>query len=392
MNLNEIVITAAYRTPTGKFQGSLKDLTAVQLATQLCQQILVKEKIAPQLIQQVILGSVLTAGGGQNIARQVQLDAGLDVAGTAMTINQVCGSGLKAVRLAQSALMLGDAQVVLAGGVESMSQAPAVAARLTKQDFAVDDWQDTLFNDGLTDAFSQQPMGITAENLNRKYHLTRQQLDHFALQSQQKAAQAQAAGWFDEEILPITELLADETVRPQTTLAALQQLSPAFQAEGLVTPGNASPLSDGASLLVLTTTNTARINHWQPLAKITAYQEVGYQPQLMGYAPVIAIQKLLAQKQQTVAEIDLFEVNEAFSSQALLVQQELQIADSQYNITGGALALGHPLGSSGARILTTLIHNLQRTHQHRGIAALCIGGGQAVALEVENLQWSNSMN
>ncbi|UQS81756.1 thiolase family protein [Bombilactobacillus folatiphilus] len=386
MKPNDIVITAAYRTPIGKFQGSLKNLSAVDLATQLAQQILIREQFDPQLIDQVILGNVLSTGLGQNLARQVQLNAGLPVAGTALTLNQVCGSGLKALRVAQGALTLGDAKFVLAGGVESMSQAPGFVRRNGKQSFDQSEVIDSLFYDGLNDAFGQYPMGVTAENLNQQYHLTRQQLDEYALLSQQKATQAQTAGHFDAEIIPFASLSQDEVLRPQTTLDALTNLKPVYQAKGSVTAGNSSPLSDGASLLMLTTAQQAQALQLTPLARIVAYQESGYQPELMGYTPVLAIQQLLAQQQQKVEQIDLFEVNEAFASQSLVVQQEVGIAPSQYNIDGGALALGHPLGASGARIVTTLLHQLQRTHQCLGIAALCVGGGQGLAIEVENLQ------
>ncbi|UQS83255.1 thiolase family protein [Bombilactobacillus thymidiniphilus] len=386
MKTNEIVIVAAKRSATGKFRGSLSRLTAVELATKLVTEMLAQTKITPTMIDQVILGNVLSTGLGQNIARQVQVKAGLPVTGTAMTINQVCGSGLKAVRLGQTALMLDDAQVVLAGGVESMSNAPAFAARKDKKAFALDDFQDTLFYDGLNDAFGGYAMGVTAENLNRKFNLDRVQLDQYALLSQKKATQAQQNGFLTEEIVPINGLAYDEVVRSNTTLDKLATLKPVYQEHGLVTAGNSSPLSDGASIVALTTSQTAQEQGLKPLATIKGFSEVGYQPELMGYTPVLAIQKLLQTQQQTVADIDWFEVNEAFASQALVVQQELQIDSAKYNPLGGALALGHALGSSGARILTTLVHNLKRTKQKTGIAALCIGGGQAVAMEVENCE------
>ncbi|AXX64886.1 thiolase family protein [Bombilactobacillus bombi] len=385
MTDQQVVIVAAYRSPTGKFWGQLQPLNSVQLASQLVKQILNRVAINSQMIDQVILGNVLATGAGQNIARQVQLNAGLDQSKTAMTINQVCGSGLKAIRLAQAALVMGDAQAAIAGGVESMSNAPAFAARISKNNFA-NEWQDSLQEDGLKDAFGHYAMGVTAENLAQKFHITRQQQDKYAWQSQQRASFAQEQGWFNDEIIPVVNLNYDEPVRSNSTLESLAKLKPVYQTQGSVTAGNSSPLSDGASALILMTKKQAQKLQLQPLAQIVGYQEVGYRPDLMGYTPVIAIQNLLAQTHQQVSDIDLFEVNEAFAAQALVVQQELGIDNQRYNISGGALALGHALGSSGSRIVTTLVHNLKRTRQQYGIAALCIGGGQAIALEVENLQ------
>ncbi|NVY96756.1 thiolase family protein [Lactobacillus sp. DCY120] len=385
MKVEEVVVVAAQRTPTGKFWGGLATETALSMTTKLVQQTLSQNKIAADQIDQVILGNVLAAGNKQNLARQVQLRAQLPQHGTALTINQVCGSGLKAVRLAQSALLLGDAQVVLAGGVESMSHAPGLVERLDKQNFAQEQIQDSLWIDGLNDAFQGYPMGQTAENLVAKYHWTRQQQDAYALRSQQLAAQAQKEGAFSAEILAINELSEDETLRPSTTLVGLSQLPPAFSPEGSVTAGNSSPLSDAAAVVLLTTASYAQRQGWQPLARLVAYQESGYCPELMGYTPVLAIRQLLQKQKQTVADIDLFEVNEAFSAQALTVLKELDIPEDCYNPVGGALALGHALGASGARILTTLVHQLQQQKKQRGIAALCIGGGQAVAMEVEAL-------
>ncbi|MBA1434785.1 thiolase family protein [Bombilactobacillus bombi] len=386
MTEEQVVIVAAYRTPTGKFWGQLQPLNSVQLASRLVQAMFKQLEFSPQIIDQVILGNVLATGAGQNLARQVQINTGLPQSGTAMTINQVCGSSLKALRLAQAALLMGDSQAVLAGGVESMSNAVAFAPRTAKNEFQITAWQDSLQEDGLKDAFGHYAMGKTAENLAQKYHITRQQQDQYACQSQQRAALAAKQGWFNKEILPINDLQLDEPVRPNTNLEVLGQLSSVYQANGSVTAGNSSPLSDGASALILMTESKAQALGIKPLARICGYQEVGYRPDLMGYTPVIALQKLLEQKHQQVSDIDLFEVNEAFAAQALVVQQKLQINNDKYNISGGALALGHALGSSGSRIVTTLVHNLQRRRQQYGIAALCIGGGQGIALEVENLQ------
>lgn len=370
----------------GKFFGGLQKETSSSLATKLLQKMLTAYSLDPSRIDQVILGNVLTAGAGQNVARQVQLQAHLPVTGTALTINQVCGSSLKALRLAQSALLLQDAQVVVAGGTESMTQVPGLVRRKNKKEFDLSKVQDDITADGLTDASTQQLMGVTAENLVTKYQLTRQQQDEFALASHQKAVEAGQQGHFAAEIIPVNDLTQDETIRPQTNLTSLAQLPPVFLKHGSVTAGNASPYSDAAALLVLTTAQNAQAYHWPMLARLVAFQEVGYAPELMGYAPVVAIQKLLQRQHQTIADIDLFEVNEAFAAQALVVQQELQIPTRKYNISGGALALGHALGASGARIMTTLVHNLQRLHLRRGLAALCVGGGQGLALEIECLR------
>lgn len=385
LSADEVVIAAAYRTPTGKFRGSLSELDAVQLASTLVRQVLSADGIAPEGIDQVIVGDVLSTGLGQNIARQVQIKAGLSIHGTAMTVNQVCGSGLKAVRLAQSAVMMGDARMVIAGGVESMSRAPAYALRNGKHTFDTEHWHDTLFDDGINDAFEDYAMGMTAENLNRLFHLSRHQLDAYALASQRKAAEAWRSGYFDEEIVPIQGLDHDEVMRPESSMEALAALPPVYGGDGEVTAGNASPLSDGASMVIVTTAQEAERWGLQPLARIVGYCETGYRPGLMGYTPVLAIRRLLERLGQQVDDIDLYEVNEAFASQALVVRQELGIDAERYNISGGALALGHALGSSGTRILTTLLHTLHRTGHRLGVAALCVGGGQAIAMEVERL-------
>lgn len=381
----QIVIAAAYRTPTGKFWGQLQPFNSYQLASQLVTKMLAVINFDKRIIDHVILGNVLSSGSGQNLARQVQINSGLELTGSAMTVNQVCGSGLKAIRLAQEALVMDDAHAVIAGGVESMSNAPAFLKRSGKNDFLQQPIYDSLQKDGLQDDFGHYAMGVTAEKLAQRFQISRKKQDQYALLSQKRATKAMQAGYFDQEILKLAQLSCDEPVRPQTNLQALSSLPPVYQGNGSVTAGNSSPLSDGASALLLMKEATARSAGMLPLARITAYQETGYYPELMGYAPVVAIQKLLESQNQQVSDIDLFEVNEAFAVQALVVQQELQLSSERYNVSGGALALGHALGSSGSRIVTTLIHNLIRTHQQYGIAAICIGGGQAIALEVENL-------
>lgn len=380
---DDVVVVAAKRTAIGRFGGALSRLDSTRLATLLCQGVVRSCGVDPRVVDQVILGNVIAAGEGQNVARQVQLNAGFDMAGTAMSVNQVCGSGLKAVRLAQSALLMGDASVVVAGGVESMSNAPALARRTGKKSFDTTALDDSLFEDGLNDAFHGYPVGHTAENLAVRFHLNRAQIDEYALSSQQRAAQASESGCFDEEIIPVAGLHRDEAIRPDTTLEALESLKPVYDSDGTVTAGNASPISDGASVLILTTAARARELGMDVLARITGYAESGYKPELMGYTPVLAVRRLLARSGQDIDDIDLFEVNEAFASQALVVRRELGIKPECYNVSGGAIALGHPLGASGARILTTLIHGLWRLGLRRGIAALCVGGGQAIAMEVE---------
>ncbi|WEV72187.1 thiolase family protein [Bifidobacterium sp. ESL0790] len=385
-NENDVVIAAARRTPTGKFQGKLSVLDAVELATGLTKRMLDEANVAPEAVDQVVLGNVLATGLKQNVARQVQLKTGMPQHGTAMVVNQVCGSGLKAVRLAQSAIMMGDANVVVAGGVESMSRAPAYAPRVGKNEFDTDHWRDTLHHDALNDAFGGYAMGVTAENLNARFGVTRQRLDEYACQSQRKADEAWRNGYFSDEVIAVNDLQSDETMRPGTTMEALAGLRPAYESDGLVTAGNSSPLSDGAAVMAVTTMRRARDLGLEPLVAIRGYAEVGYRPDQMGYATIPAIRKVLERQGQSVGDIDLFEVNEAFATQALLTREQLGIDENRYNISGGALALGHALGASGARILTTLIHNLRRTGAALGVASLCVGGGQGIAMEVENIR------
>lgn len=384
---NDVVIATSWRTGTGKFRGALSSLSSVELAAELVVRGLERSGMQAGIFDQVVLGSVIGTGVKQNVARQVQIAAGMPVEGTAMTVNQVCGSGLKAVRTAQSAIVMGDAQVALAGGVESMSNAPAFAARVGKGDFDIDHWLDTLYHDALNDAFDGCAMGVTAENLARRFGVKRAELDQYAAASQRKASEAWGAGWFDDEVVSIAGLDRDETVRPGTTAEGLSVLKPVFEADGVVTAGNASPLSDGAAMTVLTTMGNARALGLKPQAVIRGYAEAGYRPDQMGYATIPAIQKLLERcGGQQVGDIDLYEVNEAFAVQAWLTREQLGISPERYNISGGAIALGHALGASGARILTTLVHNLRRTDKALGVAALCVGGGQGVAMEVENIR------
>ena len=393
MNSNDIVIISATRTAIGKFGGQFASISAVELGTAVAKSAIEKGKVDPSLIDTVIFGQVLQAGIGQNPARQVALNSGLPHTSTALTVNEVCGSGLKSILLAAQALRLGDAKIVLAGGMENMSLAP----HLLPNRFATKNGNctmiDALFHDGLTDAFSNEAMGITAENLVDKYGFTRQQLDEFAAHSQQKAYQAQQSGAFDKEITPIKftnkktkQVVAidkDEFIRPETTVESLSSLRPAFKKDGVVTAGNSSGINDGAAALILTTREVANTLNLPILATLTGYAEAGVDPSIMGIGPVPAIEKLIQRTHIPLDRVDLFELNEAFAAQSLAVIKDLKINPEKVNVHGGAIALGHPIGASGARIVVTLIHALQQRQLQTGIASLCVGGGMGVALSLK---------
>lgn len=393
MNSNDIVIISATRTAIGKFGGQFASISAVELGTAVAKSAIEKGKVDPNLIDTVIFGQVLQAGIGQNPARQVALNSGLPHTSTALTVNEVCGSGLKSILLAAQALRLGDAKIVLAGGMENMSLAP----HLLPNRFATKNGNctmiDALFHDGLTDAFSNEAMGITAENLVDKYGFTRQQLDEFAAHSQQKAYQAQQSGAFDKEITPIKitnkktkQVVAidkDEFIRPETTVESLSSLRPAFKKDGVVTAGNSSGINDGAAALILTTREVANTLNLPILATLTGYAEAGVDPSIMGIGPVPAIEKLIQRTHIPLDRVDLFELNEAFAAQSLAVIKDLKINPEKVNVHGGAIALGHPIGASGARIVVTLIHALQQRQLQTGIASLCVGGGMGVALSLK---------
>ena len=393
MNSNDIVIISATRTPIGKFGGQFASISAVELGTTVAKSAIEKGKVDPSLIDTVIFGQVLQAGIGQNPARQVALNSGLPHTSTALTVNEVCGSGLKSILLAAQAIRLGDAKIVLAGGMENMSLAP----HLLPNRFATKNGNytmiDALFHDGLTDAFSNEAMGITAENLVEKYGFTRQQLDEFAAQSQQKAYQAQQNGAFDKEITPIeltnkktkqvVTINKDEFIRPETTVESLSSLRPAFKKDGVVTAGNSSGINDGAAALILTTREVANTLNLPILATLTGYAEAGVDPSIMGIGPVPAIEKLIQRTHIPLDRVDLFELNEAFAAQSLAVIKDLKINPEKVNVNGGAIALGHPIGASGARIVVTLIHAIQQRQLQTGIASLCVGGGMGVALSLK---------
>lgn len=393
MNSNDIVIISATRTAIGKFGGQFASISAVELGTAVAKSAIEKGKVDPALIDTVIFGQVLQAGIGQNPARQVALNSGLPHTSTALTVNEVCGSGLKSILLAAQALRLGDAKIVLAGGMENMSLAP----HLLPNRFATKNGNctmiDALFHDGLIDAFSNEAMGITAENLVDKYGFTRQQLDEFAAHSQQKAYQAQQSGAFDQEITSIKitnkktkQVVAidkDEFIRPETTVESLSSLRPAFKKDGVVTAGNSSGINDGAAALILTTREVANTLNLPILATLTGYAEAGVDPSIMGIGPVPAIEKLIQRTHIPLDQVDLFELNEAFAAQSLAVIKDLKINPEKVNVHGGAIALGHPIGASGARIVVTLIHALQQRQLQSGIASLCVGGGMGVALSLK---------
>ena len=393
MNSNDIVIISATRTAIGKFGGQFSSINAVELGTAAAKSAIQKGNIDPTLIDTVIFGQVLQAGLGQNPARQVALNSGLSHTSTALTVNEVCGSGLKSILLAAQAIRLGDAKIVLAGGMENMSLAP----HLLPNRFATKNGNctmiDALFHDGLTDAFSNEAMGITAENLVEKYGFTRQQLDEFAAQSQQKAYQAQQNGAFDKEITPIeipnkkTKQMViidkDESIRPETTVESLSALRPVFKTDGVVTAGNSSGINDGAAALILTTREVANTLNLPILATLTGYAEAGVDPSIMGIGPVPAIEKLIQRTHIPLDRVDLFELNEAFAAQSLAVIKDLKINPEKVNVHGGAIALGHPIGASGARIVVTLIHALQQRQLQTGIASLCVGGGMGIALSLK---------
>jgi len=391
--MNDVCIIAAGRTAIGTFNGALSDLSAVAMGAQLVQQLLASKAVPAALVDEVILGHVLTAGCGQNTARQVSLGAGLPMTTPAFTINKVCGSGMKSVQLAAQAIALGDAQLVVAGGLESMSQSAHVLSG-SRRGQKMGSWElvDTLLQDGLLDAFHHYHMGITAENLATRYGISREEQDAYALSSQHKALAAQAAGRFAAEILPISIpqrkgepviVTQDQGPRPDSSLASLARLKPAFAPNGSVTAGNASGLNDGAAVLVLCNAAIARQLGTPILGRIAAWAGAAVDPAFMGLGPVPATRLCLQKAGWAMHELDLLEANEAFAVQALAVGRELDWDTSRVNVNGGAIALGHPIGASGSRVLVTLLHEMLRRDSRKGLATLCIGGGQGVAVAVE---------
>lgn len=391
--MHEVVIVAATRTAIGSFQGSLASISAPQLGAIVLRRLLEQTGVNPEHVDEVILGQVLTAGSGQNPARQTAIHAGLPVTTPAFTLNKVCGSGLKALHLGAQAIRCGDAEVIIAGGQENMSLSPYVmpGAR-TGLRMGHGKVVDSMIEDGLWDAFNDIHMGITAENLAEKYQLSREQQDAFAAASQQKAIEAIAAGRFVAEITPVSipqrkgdPLIfdTDEQPRAGTTAQSLAKLRPAFKKDGTVTAGNASSLNDGAAAVMLMSAEKAKALGLPVLARIVAYANAGVDPTIMGIGPVAATQKCLSKAGWSIADLDLIEANEAFAAQSLSVNQELGWDTSKINVNGGAIAIGHPIGASGCRILVSLVHEMIRRDAKKGLATLCIGGGQGVALAIE---------
>jgi acetyl-CoA C-acetyltransferase len=390
--MEEVVIVAAGRTAVGKFGGSLAKVSAVDLGAHVIKQLLAKSGIAPDAVSEVLMGQVLTAAAGQNPARQALIKAGLPDTIPAMTINMVCGSGLRATHLAAQAIKCGDANIVIAGGQESMSLAPH-AMPGSRDGFRMGDAKlvDTMIVDGLWDAFNQYHMGVTAENVARKYDISRQEQDEFALQSQLKAEAAQKAGKFKDEIIPYeivtkkgtTVFDTDEYPKAGSTIEGLSSLRPAFNKEGTVTAGNASGINDGAAAVIMMSASQAEKMGLKPMARIKAYASAGLDPSIMGMGPVSATRLCLQKAGWGPNDIDLMEINEAFAAQAVAVNKEMGWDTSKINVNGGAIAIGHPIGASGARILVTLLHEMIRRDAKRGLASLCIGGGMGVALAVE---------
>ena len=392
--LKQPVIISAVRTPVGKFQGSLKGFKATDLGAMVVRESVKRAGVAPEEVDEVIMGCVIQAGLGQNPARQAALRGGIPFGVSAVTINKVCGSGLKSVMMAAQGVQLGDTEVVVAGGMESMSNAPYLIPK-AREGYRLGNGEliDAMIHDGLWCAFENYHMGNTGEVVSERYHVTREQQDEYALNSHRKAAEAIKAGKFKDEVLPIeipqrkgAPLIfdTDETVRDDTSMEALGKLKPAFKKEGgTVTAGNAPGVNDGASALVITSEERAKSMGVEPMARIVAQATSGIAPELVMMAPVEAIQKVVKKAGWSLNDVDLIELNEAFSVQAVAIIKELGLDPNKVNVNGGAVALGHAIGQSGSRLLTTMLYELKRRNAHRGLVALCLGGGNAVAMAIE---------
>lgn len=391
--MREVVIVSAARTAIGSYGGGLKDLSAVELGAIAVKEAIARAGIAPEIVDEVVFGNVLQGGLGQNVARQVSVAAGIPIEVPSMTINKVCGSGLRTVSLAAQIIMAGDADCIIAGGCESMSQAPYFSSNM-RWGARMGDVKmiDMMIHDGLTDAFNKYHMGITAENIVEQWGLTREGMDAFAAASQQKAEVAIKAGKFKDEIVPVeipqrkgdpVVFDTDEFPKFGTTTEGLQKLKPAFKKDGTVTAANSSGINDGAAALVVMSKEKADALGLTPLAKIKSYASAGVDPTIMGIGPVPSTQKALDKAGLTVSDLDLIEANEAFAAQSLAVGKDLGFDTEKLNVNGGAIALGHPIGASGARILISLLYEMKRRDAKYGLATLCIGGGQGTALVVE---------
>ena len=390
--MEEAVIVAAARTAVGKFGGSLAKVPAPDLGATVIKAVLERSGVAPEAVEEVIMGQVLTAGSGQNPARQAALKAGLPHQVPAYVVGKVCGSGLKATHLAAQSILLGDASIIVAGGQENMSAAPHVLPN-SRDGQRMGDWKmaDTMIVDGLWDVYNQYHMGVTAENVAKKFEISRAQQDEFAAASQQKAEAAQKAGKFKDEIVPVeiasrkgtVVFDSDEFIKSGVTTESLAGLRPAFDKAGGVTAGNASGINDGAAVVLMMSARKAQELGLKPLARIKAYASAGLDPAIMGMGPVPASRRCLEKAGWKASELDLMEINEAFAAQACAVNKEMGWDTSKINVNGGAIAIGHPIGASGCRILVTLIHEMIRRDAHKGLASLCIGGGMGVALAIE---------
>lgn len=393
--MKEVVIVSAVRTAIGNFGGGLSGFSAVELGILAAKEAIRRTGIPASEINESIVGNILSAGLGQNPARQIAIHSGVPETSPAMSINKLCGSGLRAVSMAAQFIMLNDAEVVLAGGTESMSNAPYLLPK-ARYGYRMGHGEiiDSMIYDGLTDIFNNYHMGVTAENIAEQWGISREEQDHFAVLSQNKAEAAQKEGRFDEEIIPVEIpqrkgdpilVSRDEFIRQGLTIDQLAKLRPAFKKDGTVTAGNASGINDGAAMLVVMSLDKAKKLGVKPLAKIISYANAALDPKIMGYGPVPATRNALLKAKMTIKNIDLIEANEAFAAQSIAVVRDLEFDPEKVNVNGGAIALGHPIGASGARILTTLIYEMKRRKLSTGLATLCIGGGQGTALIIENM-------
>ena len=393
MSSSDVVLAAAVRTPIGKFGGAFKDVKATDLGAVALREALARSGLRPEAVDEVIMGQVVQAGAGQNPARQAALKAGIPHRVSALTVNKVCGSSLKAVQLAAQAIRAGDAQVVLAGGMESMTNAPFLLPKARSgYKYGNATLVDSLYHDGLMDAYSEVAMGETGEVVADEFHVTRQMADEYAALSHARAQKATESGWFKNEIVPVevpagkgrtTLVTTDEGIRPDTTPEGLSKLKGVFRPDGVVTAGNASQMSDGAAALVVASRKAAEEHGLEIMARYVAANTSGVEPMRVMAAPIPSVESLLAKTKLRIEDVDLLEHNEAFATASCAVQAALRVPKERFNVSGGAVALGHPLGASGARVLTTLLHNLKRTGGRRGVATLCLGGGNAVSTLVE---------
>ena len=384
--MHEIVIVKALRTPIGTYKGSLKNISADKLGSEIIKNLILQSNLSKDEIDEIILGQVLTAGGGQNPARQASINSGLPVSKPAHIINQVCGSGLRAIVSGYQSIMLNDAKIVIAGGQENMSKAPHSIFFREKKKLDEDELSDTMINDGLIDAFNNYHMGVTAENIAEKFKISRDQQDEYALNSQFKAKKAIDEELFKNELIKISDqnnsiiLEEDEHPRKDLTIADLKKLSTVFKKNGTVTPGNSSGINDGAAGVIITTKKIAESKNLEILGKIVSWSSVGVDPSLMGLGPIDAIRIALKKANWKIEDVDLFEINEAFAAQSIAVINVLNLKHDKINVNGGAIALGHPIGASGARVVVTLLHEMKRRNVNKGCVSLCIGGGMGIAM------------